>query len=160
MYDIYIMKSFTAASVETMDQKGKKKAKRTSNPLTSTLSAASSNESATAASSMTGMTLSAKSSMTASFLSASQFRSVLLVTKTVATLFLIWVVYKLLTMTQAGMKKDSMKSLVMIHFEGGEDKEYEGSYFSIFNLLFIEDIIEIISNSAIPSSYPKISTPA
>ena len=129
MYGIYIMKSFTAASVETMDQKGKNKAKkRTSNPLTSTLSAASSNESATAASSMTGMTLSAKSSMTASFLSASQFRSVLLVTKTVATLFLIWVVYKLLTMTQAGMKKDSMRGIPAIMMGGNKPIEISLDY--------------------------------
>ena len=128
MYDIYIMKSFTAASVETMDQKGKNKAKRSSNPLTSTLSAASSNESATAASSMTGMTLSAKSSMTASFLSASQFRSVLLVTKTVATLFLIWVVYKLLSMTQAGMKKDNMKSIPAIMMGGNKPIEISLDY--------------------------------
>ena len=123
------MKSFTAASVETMDQKGKKKATRSSsNPLINTLSAASTNESATAASSVTGMTLSAKSSMTASFLSASQFRSVLLVTKTVATLFLIWVVYKLLTMTQAGMKKDSMRSIPAIMMGGNKPIEISLDY--------------------------------
>jgi len=44
-------------------------------------------------------------------------------------------------------KKDIMKSLVMIHFEGGEEKEYEGSYFSIFNLYwFFGDNINFVSS--------------
>jgi hypothetical protein len=30
-----------------------------------------------------------------------------------------------------------MNSLIMVHFEGGEEKEYEGSYLSIFNLWWL-----------------------
>lgn len=107
------MKSFTN-TVETMKSDNKKSAAPSSglSALGQTLRSASSNESATAASSMTGMSLSAKSSMSASFLSASQFKSVLLVTKTIATLFLIWVVYKLLTMTE-GSKRQTIPQIMM-----------------------------------------------
>jgi sialidase-1 len=34
-------------------------------------------------------------------------------------------------------EKDNMNSLIMVHFEGGEEKEYEGSYLSIFNLWWL-----------------------
>ena len=106
------MKSFTN-TVETMKSDEKKKSAGSSlSSLGQTLQSASTNESATAASSVTGMSLSAKSSMSASFLSASQFKSVLLVTKTIATLFLIWVVYKLLTMTQ-GKGSSGMPKVMM-----------------------------------------------
>jgi hypothetical protein len=108
------MKSFTN-TVETMKSDSKQSSGSSGlSALGQSLQSASTNESATAASSMTGMSLSAKSSMSASFLSASQFKSVLLVTKTIATLFLIWVVYKLLTMTQNGSgKRPSIPQIMM-----------------------------------------------
>jgi sialidase-1 len=34
-------------------------------------------------------------------------------------------------------EKENMNSMIMVHFEGGEKKEYEGSYFSIFNLQWL-----------------------
>jgi len=34
-------------------------------------------------------------------------------------------------------EKDNMNSLIIAHFEGGEEKEYEGSYVSVFNLYWL-----------------------
>jgi hypothetical protein len=109
------MKSFTN-TVETMDNKKKNKESNTLNGLGSSigsgdmLRAESTNESATAASSLTGMSLSANSSISANFLSASQFKTVLLVTKTIAMIFLIWIVFKLLT---GGSGSNSIPRIMM-----------------------------------------------
>jgi len=102
------MKSFTN-TVETMDRKKKKQESTASKSSevsslpsmgNNMLKAASMNEQSTQASSLTGMSLSAKSSMSANFLNAATFKSFLLVTKTIATIFLIWVAFKLLTKMQ------------------------------------------------------------
>lgn len=100
------MKSFTN-TVETMDQKKKKQQSTKSSSVSSLgslgnnmLKAASMNEQSTQASSLTGMSVSAKSSMSANFLNAATFKSFLLVTKTIATLFLIWVAFKVLSKMQ------------------------------------------------------------
>ena len=107
------MKSFTN-TVETMDNK--KKNNKESSVVTGMgtndlLRAESSNESATAASSLTGMNLSANSSISANFLSASQFKTVLLVTKTIAMVFLIWIAFKLFA--GGSMRGNSIPRIMM-----------------------------------------------
>ena len=113
------MKSFTN-TVETMDQKKGKKQTETTQSSSAVssypsmgdnmLRAASLNEQSTQASSLTGMSVSAKSSMSANFLNANQFKSFLFVTKTIATIFLIWVAFKVLSKMQS---KRSIPQIMM-----------------------------------------------
>ena len=70
----------------------------------------------TSASNVTGVTLSAKSSMSASFLSASQFRSLLFVSKLAAVVLVMWVMYKLMSVVQKNVqpKTNSIPQIMMM----------------------------------------------
>jgi hypothetical protein len=73
----------------------------------------------TSASNVTGVTLSAKSSMSASFLSASQFRSLLFVSKLAAVVLVMWVMYKLMSVVQKNVQPQN-KSVPQIMMMGGK----------------------------------------
>ena len=88
----------------------------------------------TSASNVTGVTLSAKSSMSASFLSASQFKSLLFVSKLAAVVLVMWVMYKVMSVVQKGVQPQNKNTIPEIMMMGGNPPPVELSLdFSEFN---------------------------
>ena len=87
----------------------------------------------TSASNVTGITLSAKSSMSASFLSASQFKSLLFVSKLAAVVLVMWVMFKAMSVVQKGVQPQNKNTIPEIMMMGGQHPIELSLDFSEFN---------------------------
>ena len=87
----------------------------------------------TSASNVTGITLSAKSSMSASFLSASQFKSLLFVSKLAAVVLVMWVMFKAMSVVQKTVQPQNESLIPEIMMMGGQHPIELSLDFSEFN---------------------------
>ena len=104
------------SNIETMKSKSSSSAAAPAKKEKSKAPVSSRYTDMTSASNLTGVTLSANSSMSASFLSASQFKSLLFVSKLAAVVLVMFVMYKVMSVVQkkAQPKSNSIPQIMMM----------------------------------------------